>query len=104
MEKLLDFKKGHPSEFPSKMYRFQCDCLTASDAMDIDMEACGESESEKFITIRMDFYGTGLLDRLKYAFAILKGHWNWREFIVRPEDYQSLSDIFDPIKKYMELP
>ncbi len=103
MEKLLEFDKKIFGE-QSKYYRFQCDCLDASEAMDIAVEAWGADDTKKHITLFMTFYGTGLWDRVKYAFAILRGHWSWREFIVREEDYKDASEIFDPIKKYSELP
>lgn len=103
MEKILDFKKGHPMDFPSKVYRFQCDCLDAADAMDITVEACGVEENSKFITILMNFYGSSLLDRLKYAFWILRGRWSWREFVVRDEDFKNLTNIFNPDIKYCDL-
>ena len=99
MDKLLDFKKGKITG-DYKMYRFQCDCLTASDAMDIDIENC--NESGKYITIRMDFRCDSFWTRLKYAWRILNRHWTWREFIPREDDYDSLSNIFD--KPYDELP
>ena len=103
MEKLLDFKGGKiPEDY--KLYRFQCDCLSSRDAMDVAVESCGVKDEGKFITITMDFRGTGLWDRVKYAFQILVGDWAWREFIPRNEDYSNLTDIFNPDKKYDELP
>ena len=104
MEKLLEFEKGKVFNEPSKYYRFQCDCLTPGDAMDIDVEACGINDEGKFFIITMSFLGTGFWDRVKYAFQILRGHWNWREFVVREEDTKILSDIFNPERKYSELP
>lgn len=86
MEKILEFED-------SKHYRFQCDCLTPSDAMDVDVEIGG---GKKYITIAMYFLGNGIWDRIKYAYWILRGRWQWREFAVREEDYQHLSDIFKP--------
>lgn len=103
MEKLLEFEKSSWSE-ESKLYRFQCDCLSAPDAMDINVEACGKDAEGKFIIICMDFLGTGLWDRVKYAGQIIRGHWGWREFVVRGDDTRHLSDIFNPDKKYAELP
>jgi hypothetical protein len=105
MEKLLEFKKGkHPWEDENYLlYRFQCDCLSPSDAMDIDVESCGKNDEDKFITIRLDFRGTSFWDRVRYAAAILKGDWTWREFIPRREDYPNLAEIFSD-KKYSELP
>ena len=104
MEKLLKFTKGKTFDENSTYYRFQCDCLSAGDAMDIGVDSCGKDDETKYITINMDFVGTGLWSRIKYAFEILRGDWNWREFCVRNEDYKHLSNIFDPDKKYSELP
>ena len=104
MEKLFEFEKGKVFDEKSKLYRFQCDCITPADAMDIMAESWGKDDEGKFITISLYFYGTSLWDRIKYAFQILRGHWSWREFIPRPEDYGNLSEIFDPDKKYSELP
>ena len=104
MEKLLEFKKGKIFDEDTKYYRFQCDCLTAADAMDISVDSCGKDNEGKFFTITMDFRGTGFWDRVKYAFQILRGYWTWREFVVRKEDTGPLSDIFNPTKKYSELP
>jgi hypothetical protein len=103
MEKILKFEKGKPMENCSTTYRFQCDCLSAGDAMDIDVESYGTEDNGKFITLRLDFVGTGFWDRIKYAVAILLGNWTWREFIPRKEDYASISEIFSD-KKYSDLP
>ena len=104
MEKLLEFRKGKLFGQDSKYYRFQCDCLSAADAMDVCVESTGKDNEDKFFIITMNFLGTGFWNRMKYAFQILKGHWAWREFVVRQEDTQDLSDIFNPGKKYSELP
>lgn len=102
MEKILTFEEGNPLNNASCTYRFQCNCLSTQDAMDIDIENCGEYG--KFFIIRMDFLGTGFWDRIKYALQIVRGHWSWREFVVRDEDAKTLSDIFNPDKRYSELP
>lgn len=102
MEKVLEFKKSKLFD-KEKIYRFQCDCLLPSDAMDIVVRAWGEDDEEKNITLSMFFQGTGLWDRVKYAFAILKGDWAWRDFRVRQEDYPNLMAIFSD-KKCSELP
>jgi hypothetical protein len=104
MEKLFEFKKGKLWDENTRVYRFQCDCTTAADAMDITVDSWGKDDEEKFVIITMNFLGTSLWDRIKYALQILRGQWNWREFIPRPEDYGNLSEIFDPNKKYSELP
>ena len=101
MDKLLDLKKGKISD-AFIMYRFQCDCLSAEDAMDIDAEPAGGND--KFLTIRLDFRNHSLWERIKYALQILRGRWTWREFVPRSEDYGNLSDIFNPNKGYDELP
>lgn len=101
MEKLLDFKKGKITD-DYKLYRFQCDCLSAQDAMDIDAE-CWHDDN-KFLTIRLDFTYDNFWERLKYAWQILRGHWTWREFVPRDEDYGNLADIFNPDKGFSELP
>ena len=100
MDKLLDFPKGSDEAF--KHYRFQCDCMSAKDAMDISVEE-GLPETKNFI-LTLDFLDNDIWNRIKYAFQILRGHWTWREFVVRDEDARHLSDIFNPDKKYSELP
>jgi len=102
MEKFLEFDKTKYHE-ASVHYRFQCDCHSAQDALDIDVEAWGKDFENKFITLRLDFIGTGLWDRIKYAIAILRGHWSWREFIPCERDYPNMVEIFSD-KKYSELP
>jgi hypothetical protein len=72
--------------------------------MDVSVESWGKHDENKAITITMNYTGTGLWDRIKYAVAIIRGHWCWREFIVREEDLKNLSDILNPDKKYDELP
>jgi hypothetical protein len=104
MEKLLDFPKRKWSENRSKFYRFQCDCLSPEDAMDISVDSYGKSDEYKYFIISMQFLGGGFWERLKNAWQILTGHWNWREFIVRQDDLKNLSTIFDPDKTFSELP
>lgn len=104
MEKLIEFKKGKICDENTKIYRFQCDCITPSDAMDISVDSCGADDESKSFIISMYFIGTSFWDRAKYAFQILKGNWCWREFVVRDEDAEDLSDVFNPNKKYSELP
>ena len=102
MEKLLDLTGKEPKDF-SKLYRFQCDCLSPEDAMDIDITPWGKNEENKYITITMNFIGSGFWNRVKYAYQILLGNWCWREFATREEDFKDLSEIFDPNKKYKDL-
>ena len=101
MEKILDFDKGNEA---SKYYRFQCDCLTPADAMDISVDAWGKDGDKKAFTISMYFNGTGFINRVKYAWQILRGHWAWREFILRDEDTKPLSDILNPNNSFNDLP
>lgn len=104
MDKILEFKKGKINDKNSKYYRFQCDCLTPEDAMDIEVESWGEDDENKAFTISMYFRGCDLWSRIKYAIAILRKNWCWREFVVRKEDCKYLSDIFNPKKGYSKLP
>ncbi len=104
MEKIIEFKKDKIFPGNSKYYRFQCDCLSPEDAMDIDVESCGKTDEDKYFIISMCFSGTGFWRRLRYAWQILRGYWCWRDFPVRPEDAKNLSDIFNPDKKFSELP
>lgn len=104
MEKLLEFERGKLGEERSKCYRFQCDCLTPADAMDIGVEAWGKDDEFKYFTISMYFCGASLWDRIKYAWQIIWGWWAWRDFVVRDTDCQHLSDIFNPDKNFSELP
>ena len=103
MEKLQEFNKTN-WDCKTNMYRFQCDCLSASDAMDVSVDSYGEDDEGKFIILTLDFKGNSFLSRIKYAWQIIRGHWAWREFVVREEDFGSLSEIFNPDKKYSELP
>jgi len=103
MDKILDFKKGKTFG-ASKFYRFQCDCLTPRDAMDIEVDAQGKDGEEKSFILLLYFRDKSFLSRLKYVWQILKGWWCWREFVVREEDTKELSEIFNPEKKYSELP
>ena len=100
MEKILKFEKSKFGE-ESSLYRFQCDCLEPEDAMDVNVESSGK---EKFITITMYANRHGIINRIKDAYKVLKGNWCWGEFVVRSEDHKNLSDIFNPDKKYSELP
>ena len=101
MEKLFDLTGEDPKDF-SKLYRFQCDCLSPEDAMDISVDRV--RENDKSFIICMSFRGSSFWDKLKYAFRIIRGNWNWRDFAIREEDCKNLSEIFDPNKKYTDLP
>lgn len=104
MDKILEFEKGKIFDENSKYYRFQCDCLSPEDAMDVSVEFFGKEDENKSITIEMYLENRGVWDRIKKAFSVLRGRWCWRAFIVREEDHKYLSDIFNPNKKYSELP
>ena len=104
MEKLLEFPKGKLNDENSKYYRFQCDCLSPEDAMDIGVDSYGKDDEFKQFTIFMNFKGRSLWSRLNYASQIIRGHWTWRDFVVREEDRSHISEIFDPDKKFDELP
>ena len=97
MDKIIDI----PSR-ARKVYRFQCDCLTSQDALTIEVEGYGEGN--KVILFTLDFYHNDLGARLKYAWQIVRGHWTWREFVPRKEDYQHISELLSPGKKFNELP
>ena len=103
MDKLQDFKKGKIMD-ASKMYRFQCDCLTAHDAMDVSVDACGKDEEEKYITLCLDIRAASFWRRVVYAWKILRGGWCWREFCIRQDDMADLAAIIDPSRNYLELP
>ena len=104
MDKILDIKKGKLNDEDTSLYRFQCDCLSPEDAMDISVDSCGKNDEDKYFTISMYFKNNHLWNRIKYAWEVLRGKWYWREFVVRKEDEKYLSDIFNPDKKYSELP
>lgn len=104
MDKILEFRKGPLWDEDSKVYRFQCDCTSPGDAMDITVDSWGKESEDKAFTISMYFTGTSFWDRIKYAINILKKRWCWREFVVRNDDLATISGIFDPNKKYSELP
>jgi len=98
MEKLLDLTKG--DNF--KLYRFQCDCLEPEDALDVSVD-CVQG-NKKFFALCLQFNINSFGDRVKSAWHILRGHWAWREFVVREEDCGDLSRIFNPDKGFSELP
>jgi hypothetical protein len=106
MEKLLDFDKESSAndEKRYRMYRAQCDCMSAPHAMDIDVEVWGQNDEHKAITIRMDTLPGGFWSRVREGWNVFRGKWSWREFVVRSEDYKQISEIFDPDKKYQDLP
>lgn len=105
MDKLLVInKKDFGDEHHYRMYRAQCDCLDAADAMDIDVESWGMDDEKKYITLRMDAPRDGFIGRIKLTWNVLLGKWSWREFNIRQEDLKDLSDIINPDKKYSELP
>ena len=104
MEKLFDYKKGKIHDEHTKLYRFQCDCLSPEDSMDISVESWGKDDEGKYYEIMMNFEGSNNWSRFKYAWQILRGRWTWRYFCVRDDDLKNLSDIFDPNKSYSELP
>ena len=104
MDKLLDISDSENVNDNTKIYRFQCDCTEPCDAMDVLVDAAGTEGEDKYFIICMSFGCTGFIDRLKYAAKILYGKWRWREFCVRQEDIPNLSEIFDPNRKFSELP
>jgi len=105
MEKLVQIDKEDTySGKHYRMYRVQCKCLYSADAMDIDVDSEGKDGERKYITLRMDTNHDSFFNRLKFAFNVFRNKWAWREFIVRQEDMKELSDIFNPDKKYSELP
>lgn len=101
MEKLVEIKGSKDKYNDSVMYRFQCGCLAQQDAMDIRIDR--GVETSKFIMLNFNLLNQSFCDRLKECWNILFGNWCWREFVVREEDYQSLSDIFDTTKKFDDL-
>jgi hypothetical protein len=103
MEKILTFLKGKIHESDEKIYRFQCDCLSPEDALDISVEEPG-NEGKKYIQLTLNNVDASFKERLNHAWHVLIGNWGWREFVIREEDYQNLSDIFNPDKKLSDLP
>jgi hypothetical protein len=104
MEKLLHFLKNEINENEEKVYRFQCDCLSPEDALDISVENYGNTDGKKYIELSINNCDFGFMERLKHAWKVLTGRWGWREFCFREEDYKNLSIIFDPDKKFSDLP
>ena len=104
MEKLIELRKGKVFDENSKYYRFQCDCLSPEHAFDIGIDSMGKDDEEKYITITWHMIGESLSLRLKYIWQIFRNHRTWVEAVVRQEDMKNLSEIFDPNKKYSELP
>ena len=104
MEKIFHFLKGKVNEHGEKVYRFQCECKSPEDALNISVEAYGENEEKKTIELSLNNTDSGLFDRIKHAWKVLWGNWGWREFAFREEDFKNLSDIFNPDKKLDDLP
>jgi hypothetical protein len=104
MEKMWTFLKNKINEHGESVYRFQCECKMPEDALDIDVEACGENDEKKSITLSLGNIDAGFFERLQHAWKVLTGRWGWREFCVREEDFKNLSEIFDPDKKLSDLP
>jgi len=101
MDKLLELPKDG-SFGASKLYRFQCDCLSAKDAMDIEVSE--GPPSKKYFIISMNVIPLSLKGRIKDSWSALRGKWSWREFVVRSEDAKNLSDVFNPDIPYDDLP
>lgn len=126
MDKILEFEKGN-SIGPNKYFRFQCDCLTPLEAMDIEV---GERSTDKmleknkdvqidnmdihiesnvpggkYFVISMWSDPSNFKGRIKEIWGLICGRrFDWREFTVRQEDLQSLSDLFNPSIPYDNLP
>lgn len=80
MEKLLELEDG-------TFYRFQCECLSPEDAMDVEVNEYGISFSMRYEP-RVKF-----LQRVKDAISVLRGRFCWSEFILREEDRAELRKI-----------
>lgn len=104
MDKLFEFRTGERGDENSKYYRFQCDCLSSLHAFDVGVDSCGVDNEGKYITLTWHMVGASFGDRMRYAWQILKPHRTWADVIVRDEDSQYLSNIFDTSKKFSELP
>ena len=93
------------SDKNSITYRFQCDCTSPEDVMDITVD---NSNNKKYFSINMYYNEVNFWSRVKESISILKGNWNWREFIVSQggseDDDKMISDIFNPDKTFEELP
>ena len=105
MDKIYSYPE-FKGDSPVSLYRFTCDCLSVEDSMDILVEGVGKDNEDKFITITMDLRSDSFFKRIKYAWLVLFNKWSWREYIVHQseQDYEALSEIFNPNKKYSELP
>ncbi len=104
MEKLLNIPKEKFGDKTSyRLYRLQCECPQAIEALGIDVESYNKDNEGKSITLRLDVPNS-LTDRLSLAWNVLFKGWGWRDFCVREEDFKPLSEIFNPNKKYSELP
>ena len=79
MEKLLELEDG-------TFYRFQCECLSPEDAMDVEVNEYG-------ISFLMQYEPVKFSQRIKDAFNVLRGRFCWREFILREEDRAELRKI-----------
>jgi hypothetical protein len=95
MEKLYSFND-------SKVYRFQCDCLTPEDAMDIEVEK--SDKDEKYIIISMSLRPASIRNKFCHAFNVLFNKYQWREFVIREDDAKALANIITPENKFSELP
>lgn len=81
MEKILELEDG--------ITRFQCDCLSPEDALDVEV-------SKDFgITITMIYEPVGFWKRVKEAISVLRGKFCWREFVLRAEDKVELRKLLE---------
>jgi hypothetical protein len=79
LEKLLNYEDY-------KLYRFQCDCLSPEDALDVVIDSyC--------ITISMNRVPSNLKEKIKDIINVLRGEWTYREFILRENDREELIKV-----------
>ena len=102
MDKILETRESYPSgKIDFKAFRFQCDCLSAGDALDIEVTELG-TDKKSFI-LQFDIRPQGFWGRLKSAWRLLNGSWCWNEFCVREEDAVNISRLFNPDVKFSDL-
>ena len=86
MEKILDFKD-------ETTYRFQCDCLTPTHALDVTIMSKGKADWVELVVWRdADSLGR----RLKWAWKMLRTGLGFEgEVILREEDVPELRKILE---------
>jgi hypothetical protein len=73
----------------------------------MDVNVCeweGKENRVREVMITMSLEPSGIRQKVKSAWQVLRGSWCWREFVVRDKDLKTLSAILDPATKLEDMP